>query len=339
MKMFVITMLSTTSILNSCTKIFVALLITALGSCQTHRKEVITLAHGLDQQHSVHKAMLKLGEVLYEKSGGTMEVRVYPSQQLGAERELLELLQLGSVDITKVSAAVMENFVPEYKVFSIPYVFMGKEHAFTVLDGEVGKRILESGRKVMLHGLGYYDSGSRSFYTKSTPVEQPSDLEGLKIRVQESVTAMAMVEAFGGAPTPIAFGELYTALQAGVVDGAENNPPSFYLTRHYEVCRFYSLNEHSRIPDVLLMSSHTWDRLTEQQQSWLEDAVKESVDFQRLLWEQSEQEALNAVKEHGVTINYPDKQKFEQKVMGLKDSYQQDPLIHDLLQAINKLKP
>jgi len=328
-----------TSVLINLIKLFVAVFVLTLVGCQSHRKEVITLAHGLDQQHSVHKAMLKLGEVLFEKSGGTMEVRVYPSQQLGNERELLELLQLGSVDITKVSAAVMENFVPEYRVFSLPYVFMGKEHAFTVLDGEVGKRILASGRRVKLHGLGYYDSGSRSFYTKDKPIEQPTDLSGLKIRVQESVTAMAMVEAMGGAPTPIAFGELYTALQAGVVDGAENNPPSFYLTRHYEVCRYYSINEHSRIPDVLLMSTHTWDRLDDQQRAWVEEAVRESVDFQRILWEQSEQEALDAVKVHGVTVNYPEKAEFEQKVQQLKEGYQKDPLIYELLQAINQLKP
>jgi len=310
-----------------------------LWGCQSHKKEVITLAHGLDQQHSVHKAMLRFGEVLREKSGGTMEVRVYPSQQLGSERELLELLQLGSVDITKVSAAVMENFVPEYRVFSVPYVFMGKEHAFEVLDGSVGKRILQSGESVKLHGLGYYDSGSRSFYTKSTPIEQPADLAGLKIRVQESVTAMSMVEALGGSPTPIAFGELYTALQAGVVDGAENNPPSFYLTRHYEVCRFYSINEHSRIPDVLLMSTHSWDRLSELQRQWVEEAVVESVQYQRVLWEQSEQEALNAVKEHGVTVSYPEKEPFEQRVQVLKEQYSQDPVISGLLEEINKLSP
>ena len=324
--------------MNNC-KIIIIGLALLFGACQSQRKEVITLAHGLDQQHSVHLAMLKLGEVLYEKSGGSMEVRVYPSQQLGNERELLELLQLGSIDITKVSAAVMENFVPEYKVFSLPYVFMGKEHAFTVLDGEVGKRILRSGVNVKLHGLGYYDSGSRSFYTKEQPVAEPSDLEGLKIRVQESITAMAMVEALGGAPTPIAFGELYTALQAGVVDGAENNPPSFFLTRHYEVCRYYSINEHSRIPDVLLMSTHTWNRLSNEQRKWLEDAVKESVEYQRALWEQSELEALNAVIEHGVEVSYPDKEKFEEKVMGLKASYQKDPVVYKLLEDIKKLKP
>ena len=318
--------------------IFLALLL-FVGACSSQKKKVITLAHGLDQQHSVHLAMLKLGEVLYEKSGGTMEVRVYPSQQLGNERELLELLQLGSIDITKVSAAVMENFVPEYRVFSLPYVFMGKEHAFTVLDGEVGQRILQSGVKVKLHGLGYYDSGSRSFYTKTQPVQQPSDLDGLKIRVQESITAMAMVEALGGAPTPIAFGELYTALQAGVVDGAENNPPSFYLTRHYEVCRYYSINEHSRIPDVLLMSTHTWNRLTDQQRLWVEEAVRESVDYQRVLWEQSEQQALEAVIAHGVEVSYPEKEKFEEKVQALKQTYQKDPIVYQLLMDIEKLKP
>ena len=329
----------TISILNSLFKIYISAFLLALLSCGTQKKEVITLAHGLDQQHSVHQAMLRFGEALYEKSGGTMEVRVYPSQQLGSERELLELLQLGSVDITKVSAAVMENFVPEYRIFSLPYVFMGKEHAFTVLDGAVGKRILESGKDVKLYGLGYYDSGSRSFYTKDKPVAAPADLEGLKIRVQESVTAMAMVEALGGAPTPIAFGELYTALQAGVVDGAENNPPSFYLTRHYEVCRYYSINEHSRIPDVLLMSTHSWERLTDQQRVWVEEAVKESVDYQRQLWEQSEKEALDAVMAHGVTVSYPDKAAFEQRVQQLKATYQQDPIINELLGEINKLNP
>lgn len=318
-----------------------SLLVLALliWGCQAHRKEVITLAHGLDQQHSVHKAMLRFGEVLYEKSDGKMDVRVYPSQQLGGERELLELLQLGSVDIAKVSAAVMENFVPEYKIFSVPYLFKDKEHAFTVLDSKVGQGILESGGKVKLHGLGYYDSGSRSFYTKSVAIEEPSDLDGLKIRVQESVTAMAMVEALGGSPTPIAFGELYTALQAGVVDGAENNPPSFFLTRHYEVCQYYSINEHSRIPDVLLMSTHSWERLTDQQQQWVEEAVKESVDYQRILWEQSEQDALNAVREHGVIVSYPNKEKFEQKVESLKETYQQDPVIHRLLEDIKRLDP
>lgn len=310
-----------------------------LWNCQFQNRAVITVAHGLDQQHSVHKAMIKLGEVLSDKSGGTMQVRVYPSQQLGGERELLELLQLGSIDIAKVSAAVMENFVPEYKVFSVPYVFMGKEHAFKVLDGEIGQRILQAGEKVKLHGLGYYDSGSRSFYTKSQPVEQPSDLQGLKIRVQESVTAMAMVEAMGGAPTPISFGELYTALQAGVVDGAENNPPSFYLTRHYEVCKYYSINEHSRIPDVLLMSTYTWERLNPQQRQWLDEAVKESVDYQRILWEQSEQEALKAVKDHGVTVSYPDKERFEEKVQDLKESYKQDPIVYGLLKDIEISKP
>jgi len=326
-------------LLNKLTKIIAAVSMVCLWSCQSHKREVITLAHGLDQQHSVHKAMLKLGEVLYEKSGGTMEVRVYPSQQLGNERELLELLQLGSVDIAKVSAAVMENFVSEYKIFGLPYVFMDKEHAFAVLDGAVGKRILKSGERVKLHGLGYYDSGSRSFYTKSKPVNQPSDLEGLKIRVQESITAMAMVEAMGGAPTPISFGELYTALQAGVVDGAENNPPSFYLTRHYEVCRYYSINEHSRVPDVLIMSAHTWDRLDPEERVWVEEAVKESVDFQRILWEQSEQEALNAVIEYGVIVSYPEKSAFEKSVESLKETYQQDTLIFGLLEDIKKLRP
>ncbi|MCB0437094.1 MAG: DctP family TRAP transporter solute-binding subunit, partial [Mangrovimonas sp.] len=166
--------------------------------------------------------------------------KIYPNQQLGSERENLELLQIGSLDMTKVSVGVMENFAPKMKVFGLPFLFRDKQHAFNVLDGPIGKELLDEGEKYWLKGLCYYDAGSRSFYTKDKPVMTPEDLKGSKIRVMESVTAMDMVRSLGGAPTPISWGELYTSLQQGVVDGAENNPPSFYLSRHYEVCKFYS---------------------------------------------------------------------------------------------------
>ena len=190
------------------------------------------MGHGLDASHSVHQAMVYLGERLAAKSDSTMRVDVYPSQQLGTERELLELLQIGSVGMTKVSSAALEGFVPEYQVLGLPYLFRDERHRFDVFwDSEVGQDILASGQEFGLRGLTYYDAGTRSFYTKTQPVQTPADLQGLKIRVQESPVAMRMGQALGGSPTPIAWGELYTALQQGVVDGAENNPPSFYLSR------------------------------------------------------------------------------------------------------------
>src|SRR5690606_1444948 len=187
------------------------------------------------------------------------KIDVYPNQQLGSERQCLELLQIGSLGMTKVSAAVMENFSPNMKVFGLPYLFKNRAQTFRVLDGPIGKELLDGGEKYWLKGLGYYDAGSRSFYTVKSPIEKPDDLKGLKIRVMESVTAMNMIKSMGGAPTPISSGELYTALQQGVVDGAENNPPTFYLSREYEVCKYFSLDEHTTIPDVLIMSTHLWN--------------------------------------------------------------------------------
>ncbi len=153
-----------------------------------------------------------------------------------------------------------------------------------------------------------------------------------------SQTAMQMVKAMGGAPTPISFGELYTALQQGVVDGAENNPPSFYTSRHYEVCKYYSLDEHSTIPDVLLISTITWDRLSEQEQQWLQEAADASVVFQRELWQKAEQEALEIVQEAGVEIIYPEKGPFAEQVSHIFESYRDEPEIYELIQKIRALK-
>ena len=233
------------------------------NSCeQLSTTKIIRLGHGLNTSHSVHKAMVYMGEQLELKSNGKIKLQIYPSQQLGTERQCLELLQIGALDMTKSSAGVLENFSPGMKVLGLPYLFRNREHSFKVLDGPIGKELLAGAEKYWLKGLAFYDAGSRSFYTINTPVEQPSDLEGLKIRVQESQTAIDMVKSFGGSPTPISWGELYTALQQGVVDGAENNPPSFVSSNHFEVCKFYTLDEHTSIPDVLVMGTKFWDTLT-----------------------------------------------------------------------------
>jgi len=294
----------------------------------------IKLGHGLDVNHSVHKAMVKMGEDLEQISGGQMRLKVYPSQQLGTERECLELLQIGSLDMTKVSVGALENFSPKMKVLGLPFLFRSREHSFNVLDGPIGAELLKDGERFWLKGLAYYDAGSRSFYTKQTPVREPGDLQGLKIRVMESATAMNMVKELGGSPTPISWGELYTSLQQGVVDGAENNPPSFYLSRHYEVCKYYSLDEHTVLPDVLLASTHLWDRLSGQEQLWLREAAINSVPYQRELWKESEEEALAAVQAAGVTIIRPDKTLFAEKVSSVLESFKDDAEIYSLIKQI-----
>ncbi len=307
------------------------------GCSGSGSKKTIKLAHGLSVNHSVHKAMVRMGEELAVLSDGQMEVEIYPSQQLGTERQCLELLQIGSLDMTKVSSGVMENFAPKMSVFGIPFLFSDKEHLFQVLDGQVGKSILNDGEKYWLKGLGYYDAGSRSFYTKETPVEEPEDISGLKIRVMESATAMDMVRAMGGSPTPISWGELYTSLQQGVVDGAENNPPSFYLSKHYEVCKYYSLDEHTALPDVLIAGTHFYNSLNEQEKEWLQEAVDRSVVYQRELWAESEAEALREVEKAGVTILRPDKSEFVEKTESIIESYRSDTTLYNLIQQIKKL--
>jgi tripartite ATP-independent transporter DctP family solute receptor len=317
--------------------LFLALLFAA--GCGGQREvKVIKLAHGLDQQHSVHKGMVYFGERLAEKSGGTMRVDVYSSGQLGSERECLELVQIGGLAMTKVSASVLEGFAPEFKVFGLPYLFRDDEHKNAVLDGPIGKEILAAPQSKFMRGLCYYDSGSRSFYTKR-PVRTPEDLRGLKIRVQESPMAFALIRAFGASATPISWGELYTALQQGVVDGAENNPPSFHLARHYEVCKYYTLNEHTNVPDVVVISTHFWNALSPQEQEWVQEAADESAEYQRGLWTASTMESLAAVEQAGVEIIRPDKAAFAAQVADLHELARQDPIIGPLDRRIAEVQP
>ncbi|APA65132.1 TRAP transporter substrate-binding protein [Maribacter sp. 1_2014MBL_MicDiv] len=315
-----------------------SLVITFLGCDIENEAKTLRLGHGLDVSHSVHKAMVKMGEDLLERSGGKLKLEIYPSQQLGTERECLELLQIGSLDMTKVSVGVLENFAPKMKVLGLPFLFRDRQHSFSVLDGPIGEQLLNEGEQYWLKGLGYYDAGSRSFYTMNKPIEKPEDLVGEKIRVMESATAVNMVKALGGSPTPISWGELYTSLQQGVVDGAENNPPSFYLSRHYEVCKYYSLDEHTVLPDVLLIGTYVWNKLNEQEQKWLSASVKESVKYQRVLWAEAEEEALREVQKAGVEIIRPDKSLFAEKVKDIYEGYKDDQDIYPLIKQIQETK-
>lgn len=289
--------------------------LTLLSGCKAEQEvKVLRLAHTLDQEHVVHKAMALMGERLALYSDGSMRIEIYSGGQLGNERELIELLQIGSLAMTKVSASPLEGFVPAMQVFSVPYIFDDNAHFWRVLDSEIGQRLLQEIQGARLFGLGYYDAGSRSFYSSNTRIDTPADLRGKKFRVLNSQTAVRMVEALGGAATPIDWGELYTAIQQGVVDGAENNPPSFYLSRHYELSKYFSLDEHTAVPDVLIMSLNVWQELTPQQQQWVQQAANDSIAYQKDAWHQASEEALAAVKAAGVTVIYPDKAPFRQAV-------------------------
>ena len=279
-----------------------------------------------------------MAERLAEKSDGSLTIRIYPSNQLGSERECVELLQIGSLGMTKVSAAVMSSFSPDFQVLSFPYLFRDKAHFFKVQDSKLGKDLLLQSEKFWLRGLCYYDAGSRSFYTSKKQIKTPEDLKGLKIRVMQSPVAIEMVKAMGGSPTPMASGEIYTAIQQGVVDGAENNPPSYYFSRHYEVAKYYTIDEHASIPDVLLISTHVWNKLSEQEQKWLQEAVDESVVYQRKLWAESEKFSMEKAEAEGAVIYYPDKAPFVESVQPLYKTLTKDKRIKELVDRIKAIK-
>lgn len=297
---------------------------------------VLKMAHGLPPTHSVHLGLLYMNERLNEISGGKMSMDIYSSAQLGSENQCIELLQIGSLDITKVSSAALEGFADPFKVFGIPYIFSSRQQFFSVLDGEVGKKILESTEPYWFRGLAYFDSGARSFYTVNKRIRTPEDLKGLKIRVQKSPIAVEMMKIFGGSATPVDWGELYTALQSNVVDGAENNTPSVTTAFHHEVAKYYSVNEHTMCPDVIIVSLDTWKKLSDQEREWLQQAANDAAIYQRELWAKQERQSLEEMKEHGMEIIYPDKRLFMEAAAPMIERYKADPVFHDLIEQIQQ---
>lgn len=312
-------------------------MLAVFGGCREHGaagRRVLKLAHGLPPSHSVHLGLVYMGERLEALSGGKLALDIYPSAQLGSENQCIELLQIGSLDITKVSSAALEGFVDPFKVFGIPYLFRSRAQFFAVIDGEVGKEILASTEPYWLEGLTYFDSGARSFYTINKPIYHPDDLKGQKMRVQKSPIAVEMMRSFGGSATPVDWGELYTALQSNVVDGAENNTPSVTTAFHHEVARFYSVNEHTMCPDVILMSLATWRKLSAEERGWIRQAAEEASHYQRKLWAKQEEQSIAEMKERGMEIIYPDKQPFIDAAQPMIEHYKKEPMFHDLIEKI-----
>ena len=313
------------------------ILLISISSCKKETgNKVLYLGHTLPQTHPVHKGILEFQKALEAKSNGTLKVKIFPDAQLGSEREVLELLQIGSVAATKVSAATLSNFVPEYHILGIPYLFRDKEHQFDILEGEIGKSILEKGSKFWLRGLCYYDAGSRSFYTSDKAIRTPDDLKGLKIRVMNNQMAINMVNSMGGSATPLAYGELYTAIQQGVVDGAENNPPSFVSSNHYEICKYYTLDQHSSVPDVLLIGTKYWEKLSDEEKVWVQEAADESAQAQKKFWSDSVDESMKIAKAAGVEVIIPEKSLFAEKSKSVVEEFVKE--FPEMAPIVNQIK-
>lgn len=251
-------------------------------------------------------AVREMGRQLAEETDGRLDVKVYAGGQLGSERDTLEITSFGGLDLNRVNLAPLTSIEPLTSVASLPFLFTSTRHMREALDGDVGEEILASLAPHGLIGLCFYDSGSRSFYNNRGPIRTPADMKGMKIRVQNSDLFVAMIRALGADATPMSLGEVYQSLMQGVIDGAENNWPSYHTGRHFEAAPFYSLTRHTMTPEVLVMSKSRWEKLSGDDQLRVKAAAKASVPFMRKLWDQRVKDAQAAISQTDVEVNEVD---------------------------------
>ncbi|MBN2442401.1 MAG: TRAP transporter substrate-binding protein [Spirochaetales bacterium] len=287
-------------------------LVFATGSKEKENKPIVLKAadtHAID--YPTVLGILKMGDLLKEWTDGRITIEVYASKQLGEEKETIEQAQMGVIDIVRVSVGPVGEIVPELNVVSLPYIFRSEDHCYKVVDGPIGNELLA---KVEAHGfigLGWYGSGQRSFYNTKKAIRSMEDLQGMKFRVMQNEVFVNMVSALGASATPMAYGEVYTSLSTGVIDGAENNFPSYLTSSHYEVAKYYTQDEHLRVPEIILFSRKTWDRLSPEDQKLIKKAAAESVPYQRNEWSKMVAEAFKKLEDAGCEIiTEIDKQPF-----------------------------
>jgi tripartite ATP-independent transporter DctP family solute receptor len=284
------------------------------------------------------EAVKHMSELLMERSGGRIAIEVYHSAQLGEEADTIEQTRFGVIDMNRVSMGPFNNLVPETKVPSLPYIFRSVDHMRTVMDGEIGDEILSAFEPHGLIGLAYYDAGARSFYNSRVPITSLEDLSGLKFRVMQSDLFVDMVQALGADAVPMPYGEVYSSIQTGVIDGAENNPPSYESSAHVEVAQYYTLDEHLIVPEVLVISKTTWDGLSADDQDLIRQAAQDSVAHQRELWDAAEAEAMDTVRAAGAEILEVDKQPFIDAMEPVYARYVDTPELQDLVARIQAVE-
>jgi tripartite ATP-independent transporter DctP family solute receptor len=275
-----------------------------------------------------------MGRLLQERTGGRIRIQVFHSRQLGDEKDSLEQTRFGVIDMTRVNTAPLNNLVPATLVAGLPFLFRDTAHMQAVMDGPIGEEI---GAGTAAHGLVtlcYYDSGARCFYTRARPVRAPEDLKGMKVRVQQSDMWVAVMRAFGANATPLPFGEVYSAMQTGVVDGAENNVPTYFTSRHFEVAKHYAMTEHSLSPEILAMSKRSFDRLPRADQEIVRQAARESVPVMREAWVKLEGDARRQVEAGGAQVVPADKEAFAKLVQPVYDQFVRDDRLRKLVERI-----
>ena len=262
----------------------------------------LTLSHGLAEDHAVHIALTGLADAVREQSEGTLNIEICPNAPLGSEVDNITQIRAGALDMAKVSASTLGNFQQEWNVLSVPYVFNDQQHYYNVMDGEIAQDLYKLTESKGFMGLTWMDSGARSFYTANRAIREPSDLKGLMIRTMDSQMAINMMAALGGAATVTSYSEIYTAMQQGVIDGAENNVTA--MRDHADVTQYYCFDEHTRIPDILLISTETWNAFSDHQREIMTSCARAMTEDYKAAWTAFEDEVLAVAEEKGVELIY-----------------------------------
>ncbi len=279
----------------------------------------------------------RFADLVKERSKGRIEIQVYPGSQLGQERAVIEQVQFGAIDFTRVSISPLASFVPVFNALQLPYLYRSEDHMWKVLLGPIGKELFASLEPSGFIGIGWFEPGARNFYNSKRPVSKPEDLKGLKIRVQESELMVGMVQGLGATATPMPYGEVYSGLQTGVIDGAENNWPSYESTSHYEVAKFYTLDEHTRVPEIIIGSKISLSKLSPKDLELIKQAALDAIPYQRKLWAEREKASEAKVRAAGNTITpITDKAPWQAAMKPLYDK--QPAAVRYLVQRISEVK-
>jgi len=316
-------------------KILLPLMAGLLLIPSVHAKQ-LNLGHAMSLESAAHQGMVIMANKVKEKSNGKLTIKIFPNGQLGSERDQAEQVITGAIDMAKINGGLAESFEPTFKVNALPFLFRDIPHMRKFMRSDVAQEMLQSSKGKGFIGLTFYDSGTRSFYAKK-PINSPADLKGMKIRVPESPTMMEMIRHLGGRATPIPFTEVYTGLQQGVIDGAENNISSLVEMRHSEVAKFYSMDQHLMTPDVIIISENAWNRLSAEEQKILKESAKESLEEQIKIWDATDD--MNKAKgiKSGVTFVEVDKTPFRAAVKPMIDAAKKNPKLAYYIDKIEAL--
>jgi tripartite ATP-independent transporter DctP family solute receptor len=296
---------------------------------------VMRLGETHPQDYPTTKGDYEFARLVKERSNGRIVVEVFHSKQLGEEKAVVEQVQLGAIDFTRVSVSVTSAFVRELDALQLPYLYRDFDHQWKVLNSSIGQEILKKHEASNFIGVGWFEAGSRNFYTKK-PVKTVADLKGMKIRVQQAPLMVGLVEGLGAVATPLAYGEVYSALQTGVIDGAENNWPSYLTTSHYEVAKYFITDEHTRVPEIMLASKKVFDKLTKEDQAIIMGAMKDAQPFQIKLWVDYEKVAEKTVKEKGSIVTEVSPQEKQKFMDAMKPLYAKQPA--NILAIVEKIR-